>query len=96
MRSLEGDLKGKRVGYSADWGYAAVDPEVREIVGKAVKVFERDLGCQVEEVNPGWSDLLGSFFSLLCSETDLEGLRRMVQKQGDNMSTHVVDFVGRN
>ena len=96
MRSVEGDLRGKRVGYSADWGYAAVDPEVREIVGKAVKVFERDLGCQVEEVNPGWSDLLGSFFCLLCSETDLEGLRGMVQKHGDNMSTHVVDFVGRN
>ena len=59
MRSLEGDLKGMTVGYSADWGYAAVDPEVREIVAKGVKVFERDLGCQVEEVNPGWPESTG-------------------------------------
>ena len=96
MGSVQGDLKGMKVGYSADWGYAAVEPEVREIVGKAVKVFERDLGCHVEEVNPGWPDPLGSFLSLLCSETDLQGIRGLVQKHGDKMSTHVADFVGRN
>ena len=34
---------------------------VRETVGKAVKVFERDLGCLVEEANPGWPDLFSRF-----------------------------------
>ena len=46
-------LKGLRVAYSPDWGYAPVDPEVRRLVGEAVKVFEQDLGCIVEEANPG-------------------------------------------
>ena len=96
LKCLEGDLKGKRIAYSADWGYAAVDPEVREIVGKAVKVFERELGCTVEEANPGWPDLFGPFWALLCGETDLKGMREMVQKHGDKMSSHIVDFATRN
>ena len=51
MASLKGDLKGLKVAYSPDWGYAAVDKRVRDIVGRAVKVFERDLGCIVEEAS---------------------------------------------
>ena len=47
------DLKGCRVAYSADWGYAAVDPEVRRIVGDAARVFESELGCTVEEAESG-------------------------------------------
>jgi len=46
-RCAEGELRGLRVAYSADWGYAAVDPEVRRLVSAAVRVFERDLGCIV-------------------------------------------------
>ena len=56
MASCHGGVKGLRVAYSADWGYAAVDPEVRKVVGDAVKVFERDLGCIVEEAHPGFED----------------------------------------
>jgi aspartyl-tRNA(Asn)/glutamyl-tRNA(Gln) amidotransferase subunit A len=96
MESLKGDLKGKKVAYSADWGYAPVDPAVRDVVGKAVKVFERDLGCHVEEVNPGWPDLFGAFWTVLCGETDLKGLRGMVRKYGDKMSSHIGDFANRN
>ena len=59
-----GDLRGLRVAYSADWGYAAVDPQVRDIVGKAARVFESDLGCTVEEAHPGFrgprGDVLGA------------------------------------
>ena len=53
MDVLHGGLKGKRVAYSADWGYARVDPAVREVIDKAVRVFEKDLGCTVEIANPG-------------------------------------------
>ena len=56
MACCEGGVKGLRVAYSADWGYAAVDPEVRRVVGEAVRVFERDLGCVVEEAHPGFED----------------------------------------
>src|SRR5262245_1983522 len=44
MESLRGGVRGLKVAYSPDWGYATIDPRVREIVGKAARVFERDLG----------------------------------------------------
>src|SRR5204862_5090187 len=54
--AAEGGIAGMRVAYSPDLGYAAVDPQVRQIVDRAVQVFERDLGCTVEHADPGWPD----------------------------------------
>jgi aspartyl-tRNA(Asn)/glutamyl-tRNA(Gln) amidotransferase subunit A len=91
MQCLEGGVRGMRVAYSPDWGYAAVDPEVREIVGKAVKVFERDLGCVVEEANPGWNDPFAAFLAIMMAESDLKGMREMARKYP--MSGHLVDML---
>ena len=93
MASLKGDLKGLRVAYSSDWGYAAVDKRVRDIVGKAVKVFERDLGCIVEEASPGWDNPYQAFWALLAGESDLKGMREMERKLGDKMTPHLRDFL---
>jgi aspartyl-tRNA(Asn)/glutamyl-tRNA(Gln) amidotransferase subunit A len=90
---IEGDLRGLRVVYSADWGYAAVDPEVRRVVGEAVKVFEEDLGCVVEEANPGWEDPYGAFWGLVALDTDLAGMRKMAGELGDRMSPHIIEFL---
>jgi aspartyl-tRNA(Asn)/glutamyl-tRNA(Gln) amidotransferase subunit A len=46
------EIKGLRVAWSVDLGYAAVEPFVRETTARAARRFE-DLGCHVEEVNPG-------------------------------------------
>ena len=37
-----------RVAWTADMGFAAVDPEVRDICAAAVRVFE-ELGCRIDE-----------------------------------------------
>jgi aspartyl-tRNA(Asn)/glutamyl-tRNA(Gln) amidotransferase subunit A len=55
---------------------------VREVVGRAVQVFERDLGCIVEEAHPGWEDPFGHFFTLMLMETDLKGMRRLIRQYG--------------
>jgi aspartyl-tRNA(Asn)/glutamyl-tRNA(Gln) amidotransferase subunit A len=53
-QALKGDLKGLRVAYAADLGFAeAVDPEVLTACAKAARLF-RQLGCRLEEVEPGW------------------------------------------
>jgi Asp-tRNA(Asn)/Glu-tRNA(Gln) amidotransferase A subunit family amidase len=44
-----------RVVWSADFGYAAVDPEVRQIAEAAARRFA-DFGCELEDRDPGWSD----------------------------------------
>jgi aspartyl-tRNA(Asn)/glutamyl-tRNA(Gln) amidotransferase subunit A len=93
MEVLKGDLKGKRVAFSPDWGYAAVDPEVRDVVARAVKVFERDLGCTVEVANPGFDNPLGPFVNLIMVESDLKGMRQLVDKYGDHMMPHLVGLV---
>ncbi len=55
LAACEGDLKGLRVAYSEDFGYAAVDPEVRQLARAAARRFP-ELGCEVEERNPSWDD----------------------------------------
>jgi aspartyl-tRNA(Asn)/glutamyl-tRNA(Gln) amidotransferase subunit A len=52
---LERGVKGLRIAYSADLGYADVDPEIAALVARAVDVL-RDLGATVEETDPGFED----------------------------------------
>jgi Asp-tRNA(Asn)/Glu-tRNA(Gln) amidotransferase A subunit family amidase len=51
----EGDLRGLRVGWSRDLGFAAVDPEVGEIAQRAAHRFS-ELGCDVEEAAIDWGN----------------------------------------
>ena len=53
LAACDGDLAGIRVAFSADLGYAQVDPEVRTIVTAAARRFA-DFGCTYEERDPGW------------------------------------------
>lgn len=55
LGALDAGIAGLKVGYSPDLGYLRVDPVVRDSVAAAVRAFE-DLGCIVEEVDPGWGD----------------------------------------
>jgi len=91
MDTLQGSIKGLRVAYTPDWGYAQVDPEVRAVAGKAARVFERNLGCVVEEANPGWEDPFGHFFTLVLLETDLKGMRRLIEQYESQMMPHLVE-----
>ena len=52
---LEDGVKGLRIAYSADLGYAKVDPEIARIVKQAVAKFS-DLGAHVENKDPGFED----------------------------------------
>ena len=45
---LDEGVKGLKVAWSVDLGYAAVDPEVARIAREGARVFE-ELGCEVEE-----------------------------------------------
>jgi aspartyl-tRNA(Asn)/glutamyl-tRNA(Gln) amidotransferase subunit A len=55
LAGLDRGIQGLRVAWTPDWGYAAVDPDVRQIAEAAAKRFT-DLGCQVEEAHPGFAD----------------------------------------
>jgi aspartyl-tRNA(Asn)/glutamyl-tRNA(Gln) amidotransferase subunit A len=55
VAACDGGTAGLRVAWSGDLGYLAVDPEVRRITEAAAKRLS-DLGCTVEEVDPGFAD----------------------------------------
>lgn len=57
LAACDGDLDGLRVAWSPDFGYAMVDPEVRAATEASAKRFT-ELGCTVEEANPGWDNPL--------------------------------------
>ncbi len=63
LAACEGDLKGLRIAYSEDFGYAAVEPEVRVLTRAAARSFT-DFGCTLDERDPGWDDP-GPFHTVL-------------------------------
>jgi aspartyl-tRNA(Asn)/glutamyl-tRNA(Gln) amidotransferase subunit A len=54
-RAADGGIAGLRVAFSADLGYAAVDPEIRAVCTAAARRFA-ELGCAVEASDPGFDD----------------------------------------
>jgi aspartyl-tRNA(Asn)/glutamyl-tRNA(Gln) amidotransferase subunit A len=58
VAACDGDVRGWRVAWSADFGYAPVDGEVRALTTQAAQRFI-DLGCTVEEVRPTWPNPAG-------------------------------------
>ena len=48
LAAADRDVRGLRIAWSPDYGYAPVEPEVTEVTARAARVFE-ELGCSVEE-----------------------------------------------
>jgi aspartyl-tRNA(Asn)/glutamyl-tRNA(Gln) amidotransferase subunit A len=55
LGATEGGIKGLRIAWSPNLGYAHVDPEVAQITEAAARVFS-GLGCHVEQANPGFEN----------------------------------------
>jgi Asp-tRNA(Asn)/Glu-tRNA(Gln) amidotransferase A subunit family amidase len=55
--ACDGDLRGLKVGWSRDLGFAAVDPEVGDIAERAARRFA-ELGATVDEARVDWGDPL--------------------------------------
>ena len=50
VAALSSGVEGMRIGWSADFGFAAVEPEVRDSAADAARAYE-DLGAVVEEID---------------------------------------------
>ena len=48
VAAVDWDIKGLRIAWSPDYGFATVDPEILDVTSRAARVFE-ELGCHVEE-----------------------------------------------
>jgi len=54
-KSVEGGVRGLKMAWSPDLGYATVDSHVRAICKQAVKRFS-EMGAEVEEAHPGFEN----------------------------------------
>ena len=103
VKALRGSLKGLRVAYTDDLGFAdAVDGEVRASCAKGARAF-RELGCRVEEIQPGWPSPREAWGEIFCGgiatrmapyvdrRSDIEpGLYRIIETSLKNPPTKYV------
>src|SRR5262249_15896457 len=72
------DLRGLRVAWSPDFGYAAVDSEVLRLATAAARGFA-DLGCNLEEGTPPWQGPTGRAAALWDFQTAIRNHERAQQ-----------------
>ena len=89
LSALDVDITGLRIGWSADFGFAAVDPEVVEIAASAAKAFE-DLGCQVEESDLAL-DSPQEPFRVIFSTNVYAGLGFLLDEQPGQLTDYVLE-----
>jgi aspartyl-tRNA(Asn)/glutamyl-tRNA(Gln) amidotransferase subunit A len=94
LAACEGGIRGLRVAWSPTLGYANVDPEVARLTDGAAKVFESDLGCRVETVDPGFENPW-SFFSVLWVTSYGLRLRALLSEWESRMDPDLVTLVRR-
>ena len=63
LKDLEGGVRGLRVAFSPDLGFAEVDAEVARVVAEAQRAFA-ELGAAVVEASPGIADARSTFETL--------------------------------
>lgn len=78
---LENGVRGKRIAYSPDFGYARVDPEVAAICRQAALRFA-EAGAVVEEVSLKWKDPYPAW-SVFFFGTAAASMEKKLATQGD-------------
>ena len=91
VAAVDRDIKGLRIAWSPDYGFAAVDPEVLEVTSKAAQVFE-ELGCHVED-----SDLVMDSpydaYGPLYEANAFMSYGQYLESHGDQMTDFARDFI---
>jgi aspartyl-tRNA(Asn)/glutamyl-tRNA(Gln) amidotransferase subunit A len=86
VAALDGSVQGLRLGWSPDFGYAAVDPEVVQVTSQAAQVFEA-LGCRVEEANIVLEEPFPPFWTIFGTNA-YAGYGHLFEEQGELLTTY--------
>jgi aspartyl-tRNA(Asn)/glutamyl-tRNA(Gln) amidotransferase subunit A len=88
---LDEGMKNMKIAWSPDLGYAAADPQVLEITGKAVHAFS-SLGASVETPAPGLKDVENAFSTYVGVQLAAL-LKDQVNEWGDKIDPGLALFV---
>lgn len=92
LAACEGGIDGLRVAWSANLGYAAVDSEVLRLTEAAARVFASELGCALDNADPGFADPLPAFQTMWVSGLGAY-LRGYLPEWEKRMDPGLVDMV---
>jgi len=92
LAALDEDIKGLRIGWSPDFGYAAVDPEVVSITSQAAKVFEAELSCIVENADIPLEEPFPPFWTIF-SANAYASFGHLLADQGDLLTDYARDCI---
>ena len=92
LLECEEAVRGLRVAWSVDLGYAPVEPEIGRICASAAQVFAADLGCVVEEAAPGFPDPVQSLQVLWASGL-AAALGSYLPQWADQMDPGLVELI---
>jgi aspartyl-tRNA(Asn)/glutamyl-tRNA(Gln) amidotransferase subunit A len=81
----------RRIGWSADWGYAAVEPEVRRVAHEAAKALASALGAELVDANPGFEDPMATWYTIAAAG-DIVLIDRLTQEQQTLLEPGFVRF----
>ena len=82
LEACERDVRGLHVAWSADLGYARVDPVVQALCENAAAEFET-LGCHVEVVNPGWDSFEEAYSTVIAAQMHAAYGERIAELPGE-------------
>ena len=86
-KGLDEGVEGLKVAWSADLGYAAVDPEVARIAYEGAQVFE-ELGCEVAEPQISLQHPI-EYFMTIFSTGAYVSYRELYENQRDLLTSYV-------
>ena len=86
VSGLDDGIRGLKVGWTPDYGYAPVEPEVLEISSRAARQFE-ELGCSVEEVDVGLDNPFRAFWTMF-SATAYSGYGHLLDSNPGDLTSY--------
>jgi aspartyl-tRNA(Asn)/glutamyl-tRNA(Gln) amidotransferase subunit A len=92
LLECEMPVRGLRVAWSVDLGFAPVEPEIAQICARAAQVFATDLGCVVEQATPGFPDPVHSL-QILWASGLAAALGSYLPQWGDQMDPGLVELI---
>ncbi len=88
---LEDGVRGLRVAWSPDLGYAPVDGEVAAATAAAARVFE-ELGCSVDEPGVAVEDPFPAFWDLFAIG-GFTGYGHLLEDHGEELTDYVLEAI---
>ena len=93
LDELDHGVKGLRLGWSPDLGFAAVDPEVLTTTSRGAQEFQ-GMGCTVEEAELALDDPFSSFWVIL-TVSCFTSFGHLMQEDGQHMADYTRNILER-